>query len=177
MDWLSLSATAATFSGPDYTVNDILGGGGGFLGRGFRYANEAEVLEYRDHIEAQAQSVSNDFSEYVAALQALLPSTGSGGMGIQSSGAYDDGGTPLSYSKAGWSTTVQIPVPTFFNIPDVIDVEFLDPFRLHAHWLHRPTPSPVAVPGMGLGALLLLVSAFTVVGVASATSRARRADE
>jgi hypothetical protein len=79
-------------------------------------------------------------------------------------GAYEDGGSPLFYGRAGWASTVQSPYLAFQNELDFVDVTAAEPSAIHAHWLVRPSSAKIAAPVLGGGGQLLLTATFAIVG-------------
>jgi hypothetical protein len=167
--WLDLTETL------NLSVPDILGGSGGWIAGGWRYATQVEIcdlfaryaLAVQDCGSSSATSAPGD---HVGTLQQFLGVTVDNGINRISTGFFDDGGDPnrvgigrLTYqiSAAQSDVLVQQSATVAAELPTV------------GNWLVRTNP-PRAVPALPGVSRWLMAILLAIAGAYGVMSRAGR---
>lgn len=167
LDWLDLSAPApdGNFLDPGYSVDDILAGAGGWLGRGFRYATEPEVCAYFEHLGLVPDPCPGPFVPgWTQPIIALIgESSCCPGQTVNAFGRYDDGGLPELYGRAGYRQSL---AGTSGVVVEQDAISIGDPDRGEAtHFLVRPSPGVAwPVPSLAGWAQTVLIVALGLSG-------------
>lgn len=172
--WLDLTETKGL------SMPDVLGGAGGWVPSGWRYATAPEIcalfaayaLAVPDCGSSEGGLVTGDV---VATLQGFLGITGDAFSRV-TSGLYEDAGDPalvgaaqLAYSSAfNWSTSL---------VQD--DASLPTGFPNTGHWLLRtsPPPPPAPIPALPWRWSVVLVVVLILGAAAHLLRRSRRGDD
>jgi hypothetical protein len=173
LDWLDLSAPVppGNFLDPGYSIDDILAGAGGWLGRGFRYATTSEVCGYFEHLGLVPDPCPGPFTPgWTQPIIAVIgESACCPGQTVNAFGRYDDGGLPALYGRAGYRLSLSGSSGVVVE-EDAIGVG--DPDRSDAtHLLVRTSPGAVLpVPSLAGWAQAVLLLGLGLSGVARSRS-------
>ncbi len=173
LDWLDLSASAVPLGEVGHSVNDILAGVGGWVGRDFRYATGPEVCEFFDHLGLVPDPCPGPLvSGFAIPIMNLIGSSLCCiGQTAYAMGAYDDGGALGLYGRAGYHTSIQAGAGVRVE-PGFIDVTESEELTLHSHFLVRTSAGPgMLVPALGVFARGLLIAALVVASIISVGAR------
>ena len=165
--WLDLTETT------NASVSDVLGGAGGWVGTGWRYATQSEIC---DLFASYALAVttcggSNPASasgDLLGTLQGFLGLTTDNGINRATTGLYDDGGDPARVGVARLTYTISI--DTSVSLVQN-SATFDNPIPNIGNWLVRDTPPPSPVPALsfqitplsGLAAALYLATSAWLI--------------
>jgi hypothetical protein len=164
LNWLDLSATGVSLGEPGISVAAILADAGGWVRRGFRYATESEVCSYFDHLGlAPNPCPGPEASGWTLPIRDLIgTSLCCIGQTAYSMGAYDDGGDPLLYGRAGYYGSV-LGSNGVIAEPSTVPVAASEALTQYTHFLVRAAAGP-ALPALGVAKRSLLFAALALVG-------------
>lgn len=162
--WLDLPETT------NVSVTDVLGGAGGWVGAGWRYATQSEIC---DLFAAYALAVttcggSNPASasgDLLATLQGFLGLTTDNGINRGTTGLYDDGGDPARVGVARLTYTIS--TDTSVSLVQS-SATFDNAIANVGSWLVRDTPPPPPVPAFSFRITPMSATAVALVLAASA---------
>lgn len=166
LDWLDLAATSVALGEAGISVNDILADAGGWISQGFRYATSAEICGFFEHLGLVPTPCPGlELSGWTLPIRDLIgTSLCCIGQTAYSMGAYDDGGDPLVYGRAGYYGSALgssgVVVET-----DEVPVAASEVLTEYTHFLVRASPG-ADVPALGVGAQSALVAALALAGLA-----------
>jgi MYXO-CTERM domain-containing protein len=173
LGWLDLSATGVPLGEPGISVDAILADAGGWMSRGFRYATESEVCVYFDHLGlVPAPCPGPGASGWTLPIRDLIgTSLCCIGQTAYSMGAYDDGGDPLLYGRAGYFGSVLGSNGVVVE-PSIVPVGASEALTEYTHFLVRASPG-TDLPVLGVATRSFLFALLALAGGAAWRRRRR----